>query len=351
MIYHTEASLKQLSIHQAGNKLLDDKYVLSDAPYEIQDDILEKLLKQYFLTAFEKTNEVYRLYHPSEDLKLNEVYHFVSAIFDDVETFHANSEQLTKHLYDNSNHPKIKSGELYVAYFEQLQIEGGLHKAVGIFKSENKEAYLKVAAKKNKYQVDYEEDAINIKKLDKGCLIFDTEKEEGYKVAIVDQTNRNGDAQYWVDEFLKLKVRNDNYNQTTNTLSIYKEFITDKLEESFDLTKTDKIDLLNRSMKYFKEKESFDLDEFAFEVINNEKGIEAFKTFKSTYEEESGNTIADSFEINNAAVKKQARVFKSVLKLDKNFHIYIHGNNELIEKGFDERMNMNFYKVYFREEQ
>ncbi|MDE3182498.1 MAG: hypothetical protein KGM16_03670 [Bacteroidota bacterium] len=25
-------------------------------------------------------------------------------------------------------------------------------------------------------------------------------------------------------------------------------------------------------------------------------------------------------------------------------------NNELITKGFDEKMNMNYYKVYFREE-
>jgi hypothetical protein len=54
--------------------------------------------------------------------------------------------------------------------------------------------------------------------------------------------------------------------------------------------------------------------------------------------------------ISGTAVKKQARVFKSVLKLDKNFHIYIHGNKELIEKGYDEQLQMNYYKVYFKEE-
>ncbi len=350
MIYFTEASLAQLSIHRAGNKLLDEKIVLSEKSYEIQDDILEKLLMQYFVAPFEKTNEIYRLCHPNDDLDLNEVWHFATAIFNSAESFHENSCQLTKHLYEMSDHPKIKGGELYITLFEKLQVEGELHRAIGIFKSETKETFLKVSLKKQSFQLGYEQEAINIKKLDKGCIIFDTEKDEGYKVAIVDQTNRNGDAQYWVDDFLKVKVRNDNYNQTTNALSIYKDFITDKLEESFDLTRTDKIDLLNRSMKYFKEKENFDLDEFAFEVINNEQGIEAFKNYKATYEEESGNVIEDSFTIHNAAVKKQARVYKSVLKLDKNFHIYIHGNNELIEKGFDEIMNMNYYKVYFREE-
>ena len=47
------------------------------------------------------------------------------------------------------------------------------------------------------------------------------------------------------------------------------------------------------------------------------------------------------------AVKKQARVFKSVIKLDKNFHIYVHGNRELIEKGYDGAMGKHYYKIYF----
>ena len=50
------------------------------------------------------------------------------------------------------------------------------------------------------------------------------------------------------------------------------------------------------------------------------------------------------------AVKKQARVFKSVLKLDKNFHIYIHGNRDLIEQGTDER-GRKYYNIYYEEEQ
>jgi hypothetical protein len=48
-------------------------------------------------------------------------------------------------------------------------------------------------------------------------------------------------------------------------------------------------------------------------------------------------------------VKKQARVFKNILKLDKNFDIYIHGNRELIEKGIDEN-GRKYYKIYYEEE-
>ena len=350
MIFSSESSLLKLSIHKVGSKADDEYIALSEKPVSLQDETLEGLLKRYFLAPFEKVNEIYRFYHPNNELSLNEVYHFASAIFEDQESFHENSGQLARHLYDISDHPKIKAGEFYAAYFKDIQIEGELHDALGLFKSETKEAFLKVYPEQNSFGISYEEEAVNIHKLDKGCLIFNTEKEEGFKAAVIDQTNRGSEAVYWKDQFLKLKIRNDNYNQTNNVLGVYKTFVTQKLDEEFEISKADKIDLLNRSMKYFKEKETFDIDEFSNEVIGNPEGIESFKSFKRNYEQEFENPIADNFDISNAAVKKQSRVYKSVLKLDKNFHIYIHGNKELIEKGFDEDKSMNYYKVYFKEE-
>jgi hypothetical protein len=168
---------------------------------------------------------------------------------------------------------------------------------------------------------------------------------------VVDKTNGGQEAaRFWKDDFLQLKIRNDSFNQTNNTLGIYKNFITEKIDEEFEMSKADKIDLLNRSMKYFKDKETFDMEEFSNEVIGNEQAIESFKSFKNQYEQEFDSPIADNFIISENAVKKQARVYKSVLKLDKNFHIYIHGDKELIEKGFDDGRAMNYYKVYFKEE-
>jgi hypothetical protein len=125
--------------------------------------------------------------------------------------------------------------------------------------------------------------------------------------------------------------------------------VTQKLDDEFEMSKADKIDLLNRSMKYFKEKDTFNMDEFTGEVIGNPKAIESFKTFKSQYEQEFDSPIAETFEISDNAVKKQARVYKSVLKLDKNFHIYIHGDRELIEQGV-ENDGRKYYKIYFDQE-
>lgn len=37
-----------------------------------------------------------------------------------------------------------------------------------------------------------------------------------------------------------------------------------------------------------------------------------------------------------------------MIKLDKNFHIYVHAHRDLIEQGVDEKGK--FYKVYYHEE-
>ncbi|PWK78459.1 nucleoid associated protein NdpA [Mucilaginibacter oryzae] len=351
MVTFFEASLETISVHHVGNQTQEEMYALSDQPLELKDELIPNLLMQYFLKPFEKANEVYHLMHSSGDLALNELHHFASQVFEDNSKFHEASQQIARHLYKVTNHPNIKGGELYVVYFKQVQIEGNPLDVIGIFKSENKETYLKVYPDQGGFQVDYEQDAININKLDKGVLIFNIEKENGYKVVVVDKTNGGQEAaRYWKDEFLQLKIRNDSFNQTSNTLGIYKNFVTEKLDDEFEMSKADKIDLLNRSMKYFKEKETFDIEEFSNEVIGNEQAIESFKNFKNQYEQEFDSPIADNFIISENAVKKQARVYKSVLKLDKNFHIYIHGDKELIEKGFDDGRAMNYYKVYFKEE-
>lgn len=351
MVTFFEASLEQLSIHRIGNKMLEEFYVLSDEPLGIGDELLGSLLMQYFLKPFEKVNEVYRFMHSSDNLELNELFHFCTEIFERPEQFHSNTQSMAKFLYDISSHPKIKSGELYVASFKNVQIEGEVLDSIGIFKSETKDTYLKVYPDNAGFKLEYEQEGINIHKLDKGALIFKTEKAEGYKVVVTDQTNRGSEAVYWKDDFLKLSIRNDSYNQTSTALGVYKDFITNKVDEEFELTKADKIDLLNKSMKYFKEKESFDLDEFSNEVIGNPDAIASFKAYKTSYEQEFDTEINDSFDISSAAVKTQSRKFKSVLKLDKNFHIYIHGDRELIEKGFDDDRSMNYYKVYFKEEE
>lgn len=351
MFYHTEATIDQLAVHRVGNKLRDEFYALSEAPIALEDEQLTTLLLHYFLSPFTKVNEVYRLTHTSGTLELNEIYHFSKSFFEGNLDFHSLGQQVCKHLFEASNHPNIKGGELYVVYLRNVQLEGVEHDAIGIFKSESKEPFLKVSPIQSSFEIAYEQEAININKLDKGCIIINTESEEGYKVLAIDQTNRQQEAAYWKDSFLSVRVRNDAFNKTGNFLKVYKAFVDEGLDGAFELERTDKIDLLNRSMDYFKEKDTFKTKEFEEEVLGNPQAAALFNDYRQQFETDYESPFGEQFDIAPGAVKKANATYKSVLKLDKNFHIYVHGKREYIEKGFDEEKGLNYYKVYFREEQ
>ncbi|MGZ3846105.1 MAG: nucleoid-associated protein [Flavisolibacter sp.] len=348
MITAFDATIDSLSIHYIGNKAKDELCVFSEAPLFLLDEHLPTLVLDYFIKPFEKMEENFHFSHAAA-IELNEVFHYSKEIFQNTIDFHQASIGIAKHLYNISSHPNIKPGELYVARFKNILVDGIESEAIGIFKSEIKEPYLTVQRDGSFFQLQYELNAINIKKLDKGCLIFNTEEESGYKVMVIDQTNKNNEALYWVDLFLQLKVRNDEFNQTNSILTVYKNFISEEVDKEIELTKPEKIDLLNRSIKYFKEKEQFNLDEFSTEVIGHDHGIKLFKQYKDDYEQRYETDIQDEFTISGSAVKKQARIYKSVLKLDRNFHIYIHSNSELIERGVDND-GRKYYKIYYEEE-
>ena len=331
-------------MHKVGNKLNEDGVVFSKSNLHL-DSSLKTILSQYFLTSF-KFEELYSLYHQT-DIALNEVYSYVSKIFENHEQFHQQSMNLATHLYEKSVYPKIKTGEFYVIYFKDCILDEHTADAIGLFKSENKDTFLKIFQNTENFNIESEE-GININKLDKGCLIFNINKENGYVVAVVDNTNKGEDAKYWIDDFLHVRPRKDEYYNTHNVLSLCKNFVTKELPQQFDVQKADQADLLNRSVQFFKEKDSFDMEEFTNEVFAQPEVIDSFNKYKENYEQDRDLEIADSFTISESAVKKQARAFKSVIKLDKNFHIYVHGNRNLIEQGEDEKGK--FYKVYYQEE-
>lgn len=132
---------------------------------------------------------------------------------------------------------------------------------------------------------------------------------------------------------------------------MYKTFVTKELPQQFEVTKADQAELINESVKFFKGKEEFDFEDFGNEVLKQPEVIQSFNDFSNKYQQERDIEIADNFTISDAAVKKQSRAFKSVIKLDKNFHIYVHGNNQYIKKGYDETTGMHYYQLFFKEEQ
>ena len=333
------------SIHFVGNKSAEEGTIISASRMAL-DDAMRAILENHFLTPF-TSEEYFQLYHDS-GLEYNVVYGAVAQIFDDPETLYEQSVNLAKYLYDQSTHAKIKGGEFYVVHFKDCFVDGETADAVGLFKSESKDTFLKVLLDNGGLSLDCEQ-GIMLKKLDKGCLIFNKNREEGFVVAVVDNTNRGIEAQYWMDDFLHVRQRKDGYANTQNAMAMAKNFVTKALPEQFEVSKADQIDLLNRSLEFFKENDTFEMEEFANEVIEQPEVIESFRQYKRSFEEENDVVIDDGFNISDYAFRRQQRSYKRVIRLDRKIQIIIDGNRDHVEQGEDDRGK--YYKVYYREEE
>jgi hypothetical protein len=345
MIDYSESKVLHASAHVVGNGVNNEKLKLSSEPLEVDDDALQEALLTYFISNF-TTLEFYNF--DTSKPTGNILFKLASAVFAHPSSLHKNSIAVAQHLYEVTLLPTIKSGDLYAAYISEVRINGEQLDAIGIFKSESKDSFLKLNTSSPSFKVKADT-GVNIRKLDKGCLILNTQQEEGFKILVVDNKNAS-EAQFWVNDFLQARAVEDNFHHTRNFMNMTRQYVDEQLDEEFSVSKADKIDLLNRSLNFFKSKDQFNQHEFEAEVLEDPSVIESFRKYERTHNPGDEHEVMDNFEISAHAVKQQVRVFKSVLKLDKNFHIYIHGNRQLIEKGFDEVVNKHYYKIYFDQE-
>lgn len=337
--------IQQCVIHWVGNKNNDEGVVLSDNTTILSPE-LEVTLIKYFLQSFEGKEEAWSFTHV-DDIKYNEISSYAFEVFED-EDFVDVSKRIARQLYECSVHPNIKGGELFVVKFSNVLYDEKSVSAVGLFKSETKDTFLRFVSMNNNLEVENEL-GTNVNHLDKGCLILDCADEKGYYVFTIDSSNRV-DAKYWTDDFLGIMPRQNEYTFTKDVLSMTREFVSKVLPAECPITKAEQVELLNKSMKYFKRNEDFSMQDYEEEVFGDAQIIDSFNKHKDAYEQEREAELAESFAISDSAVKKQERKMKSVIKLDKNFHIYVHGGEQLIQKGYDEEVGMQYYKVFFREE-
>jgi 37-kD nucleoid-associated bacterial protein len=339
----TEASLDRLAVHYTGNKQNGGALLVSKQEQKLDLDLRVRLAEA--LTGrFGQCHERYVFQH-SSSLDYNEVYNFSRALFGEEGAFFEQSVRMARHLFEVSEHPKIKPGELYVCFFTGIEDGDQVMEAIGLFKAESRSFFADVLASDEDLALELKE-GVELAKMDKGCLILNRGAATGFELLIFDSNGKGEEAQFWKDKFLGVLIQQNEYVQTQEFLTITKNFVTQQMPGEFEVSKTEQIDILNRSMDYFKTHGSFDRSEFETEVLHHEELIHSFRKF----DQENRMEPLEEFDISREAVKRQARVFKSVIKLDKNFHIYVHGDRQLIEKGFDEALQKHYYKIYFDHE-
>ncbi|CAL2093329.1 Nucleoid-associated protein [Tenacibaculum sp. 190524A02b] len=348
MISFAEAVIEDLYIHEVGNKFRNDGVIIHDNGVNIENnDNLKYALNTYFFSSFQGNESLYQFYH-EVDIYMNEVFVYVSNIFDNHSKMRQESINISKHLYNSSLYPNIKTGELCVVLVKNISYKKEYYDGIGLFKSENKDTFLKIKKEPQGINI-LDEKGIDIKKIDKGCIILNKNKKNGYVISSIGTTNKKEEAKYWINEFLNLTSLKNEFHQTNKFLGLTKKFITEQLVQDFEVNKTDQIDFLNRSVTYFKKHEEYKKDEFEEIVFEDDSIIESFRDFNNKQDNCENDKLPEKFKISENAVKKQARAFKSILKLDKNFHVYIHGDKSKIEKGV-ETDGRKYYKIYYENE-
>ncbi|HBL78612.1 MAG TPA: nucleoid-associated protein [Aequorivita sp.] len=350
MINLFNTHIASLSIHRVGNKSRNEAIFLSESPYKMDDEITP-LLKEFFLKPFREKEENYFKFSHEADLEFHELYNSASKIFDNPDNIHEESRKIATYLYNQSEHPHIKSGEVYVAYLENVQLDNVKMDAIGIFKSELKQDFLQFAEEGNQLEAMLQH-GVSLNKLDKGCIIFNSKKEEGYKILSVD-SNRY-DARYWLESFWGVEAFADDNFYTKKYLKFCQDFAKDVVLPAED--KKQEVMFMNRAVNHFAKNDQFEETAFMNEVIDNPDLMPEFRHYKSEKAPKYSIEDLTTFPIANTAVTAARKKIKNVINLDTNIQIKLDFINpesaeKFVEKGWDEEKQMYYYLVYFNKEQ
>ncbi len=345
MINRVNGRIEKIVLHHLGKKNDGEDITFSDGELELGIEQQQLLLK-YFLDSY-KEPDFYQFTFNDGDFVLNPLYNYIGNTFDDPESLYEHSVKVARLLFEKSNSPMIKDGDFCMVYFSDLLIDDEMVDAVGIYKAENKDSFIQIDRSSGAFKLNIDE-GININKIDKACLVLNTDRDIGFKILNIDHSNKYKEARYWRDDFLILERRSDDYHSTTDVIRMTAEFVKKRLPAEAPIDKKEQSEILKKTETYFKNNEEFEIENFKDEVFQDNSVASAFEEFRS---ERGGEhkSVQESFSISEYAVKKQSKVFKSVIKLDKNFHIYVHGDHSKITKGELEN-GQKYYMLYYEDE-
>ena len=328
-------TIKAAVVQRVGNKSNEDGVSFSDSLCQL-DGVEEYLLG--VINASFKFDD-WRQFYYIDDLELNPAYRFVSKIFENEDAIIKQANNLARHLYEQSIHPNIKIGEFYVVLLEGCEVDGVETNAIGLFKSELHETVLTVKMENNQLVLS-PEIGMSLKKLEKGCIVFNVEKEQGYKVAVVDNTGSNTDAHYWVDNFLHVCNCEDDYHQTERLAELCKGFVEKVSEQSA----VNGAIIAKKASELLKSEEKLTVDNLPEIICQNDEQKVEFAAYRKSFEEENG-ALNDEVALVKKAVNYKPVSRMNVLKIGTDFEVKVLNPEARIESGKDK--GGRYWKLYW----
>ena len=346
-----QVEIQDVIIHGVGNRTKEEDNFSSNNVLKL-DESQKSILLSYYLSQFKK-DEYFEFTGDEfmgneEGLDSNLIFNNIKDINKSPDEFIEKSKIIAKQLYLATTHPKILSGDLHIVKFSNIIYKDEVITAIGLFKSETEEPFIRVIENGENKEIERQQ-GLGLKKVDRSCLILNTEKDKGYRILNVDKTKGEVNA-HWTFDFLKLKRKQESYSFTNDFISMSISFADEVLIQDNDIKISDQVQFLQRTEAYLIATDELTLDNFSEEVIGNKEIIKEFEKYIDSFSDDYDIEIMKEFEISNDAVKENKKNFKLILSLDNNFKVNINGDGEDIEIGFDEARDMKFYKIYFKEE-
>lgn len=335
MIQCNNSNIQKVKINFVGNRIAGEDIVYSSSSV-VCDDLTKNLIGRYIL----KDITYFKLYHFIHDVDImrNKVYSLVMKIFNDIESFDTSSDKISKVLYDIAKDKTVNSGYLFIVLFKDCMYEDQNVNALGIFKAETKDMFLKIQKNNSNIAVTPEQ-GFSIGNLGKGCIIFNTEKEDGLRMAVLNKSRSKASEKYWNKDFLGCEPVLNDYLNTQVVLNALAQYIkgqnTDPYQKTAEMNKT--INAANNG--------KIEINDLISELITDPKDKTKIETI---YGKLIGKEInmPSVITVDKNALKKTR--IKSSLKLDDNFEIIFHGGDELIETGTDAKTGLNYIKLSYR---
>ncbi|MFP6874919.1 MAG: nucleoid-associated protein [Verrucomicrobiales bacterium] len=337
-----ESSLSALALAKVGNPLRNEPLLTSKALCHFDEDEAN-LLTGCFLKSF-KSLELHHL-KGNRGPESNPLFEYAGAVFNSPEQLLTASTEIAKHLYAKSHHPNIKNGDLCISLIEGIIIEGTATQGLCIIKSENKVPFLQISELNGDLTLTTQH-GIYPDKIDKGCLVVNHRKNNGFVVYLFD---KSGNTHFWKRDFAgAAPVRDEDY-LTRRFGELCVDFAHRGLPE--EINEEHRMAVAGRALNYLNESKQFDLSDFE-RTLDDPELIEQFTLFRKNYQEETGNTLEDRFTVSGPEARKAKKRLTGRLRLDTGAELrfssaFIDQAEKLLERGYDEQKEMHYLKIYF----
>ncbi len=353
MLDFTRSEMSHLIHHYVGNKGLGHTMELSLGEITFHDDDSKNQVVNFLTNNF-KSDIVYEFSKKDPDsIYIPDVHNCARELFkkNNPEIFVNMSHSIANHLYNQTMHPKLPAGTMYMAYFKDILCDGEVVDGIGIFKKEVEEQFLKPEIKEG-FAVIETENGQSIDKLEKGVLILNTAANDGFKIQLFDKGKKNNScAFYWVQDFLGVRLKDTPYYQTSNQIMQALAFCEEILTTDNNVSLMDKKMVENKVINFFTAKEKFNIEEFKKEVLCQKELISSFNDHKLGYESVYDMMLKEDFDISKTAIKEKQKYASTMIHLDNNFEIKIKSRHDLMDQGYDEEKGLKYIKLWYSQDE